>query len=327
VSPSSNAPLLAVRDLEVSFDSEEGVIRAVRGVSFAVARGGVLGIVGESGCGKSVSCHSILRLLPGNARVTGCIEFDGRDLTTLPPAGLDAIRGREIAMIFQDPAASLNPVHTIGSQIAESLVLHRGMERAAALTEAARLLDRAGIPEARRRLREYPHQLSGGMNQRAMIAMALACRPKLLIADEPTTALDVTIQAQILDLLQELRTEYGMALILITHDLGVVAEMADSVVVMYAGDVAEERPAAELFSRPAHPYSAGLLASVPRIDRNLEALLPIEGAVPSPLAMPPGCAFAPRCSSVRDDCNAAKPLPRPHAGGRVACLHPLAGSA
>jgi oligopeptide/dipeptide ABC transporter ATP-binding protein len=319
--------LLTVRDLAVSFDSEDGVIHAVRGVSFEVARGNVLGIVGESGCGKSVSCHSILHLLPQNARVSGSIRFEGRDLTTLDAAGMDAVRGRDIAMIFQDPSASLNPVHTVGGQIAESLQLHRGMAKREALAEAMRLLDRVGIPEARQRLGEYPHQLSGGMNQRVMIAMALACRPKLLIADEPTTALDVTIQAQILDLLHELRAEYGMALILITHDLGVVAEIADTVVVMYAGDVAEERAAADLFARPAHPYSAGLLASVPRIDRTRATLVPIEGAVPSPLALPPGCAFAPRCTAAQPDCTVQRPLPRTFGSGRVTCLHPLGDAA
>ena len=328
--PISNSPgnpdaLLAVRDLGISFDSEDGVIHAVRGVSFTVAPGSVLGIVGESGCGKSVSCHSILRLLPQNARVSGSIVFEGRELTALDAPGMDAVRGRDIAMIFQDPAASLNPVHTIGSQIAESLRLHRGMARQAAITEALHLLDRVGIPEARRRLGEYPHQLSGGMNQRVMIAMALACRPKLLIADEPTTALDVTIQAQILDLLHELRAEFGMALILITHDLGVVAEMADTVVVMYAGAVAEQRTAAQLFDRPAHPYTAGLLASVPRIDRTNATLVPIEGTVPSPLELPPGCAFAPRCGSARDRCAAEQPAPHTINGGQVACHYPLSG--
>jgi oligopeptide/dipeptide ABC transporter ATP-binding protein len=319
----TRAPLLTVRDLHVAFDTEDGVVHAVRGVSFEVARGGTLGIVGESGCGKSVTCLAVLRLLPPHARVSGRIGFDGSPLDALDARAMDALRGERIAMIFQDPSASLNPVHTIGAQIAESLRLHRGMARGEAAAEAARLLDRVGIPEAKRRLASYPHQLSGGMNQRAMIAMALACRPQLLIADEPTTALDVTIQAQILDLLHELRAEYGMALVLITHDLGVVAEMADSVAVMYAGRIAEQRSSAGLYARPAHPYSAGLLHSLPRIDRTLEALAPIEGTVPSPLALPAGCAFAPRCTRARERCAVEAPPQRDLADGRVACHFPL----
>jgi oligopeptide/dipeptide ABC transporter ATP-binding protein len=316
--------LLAVRDLHVSFDTEEGVVHAVRGVSFEVGRGATLGIVGESGCGKSVTCLAVLRLLAPHARVSGSVVFDGTPLTTLARGAMDRLRGERIAMIFQDPSASLNPVHTVGAQIAESLKLHRGMDRRQAAAEALRLLDRVGIPEAKRRLAAYPHQLSGGMNQRVMIAMALACRPQLLIADEPTTALDVTIQAQILDLLQELRAEYGMALILITHDLGVVAEMADTVAVMYAGRIAEQRASVDLYAHPAHPYSAGLLHSLPRIDRTLAALSPIEGAVPSPLELPAGCAFAPRCTHAQARCRTEAPPAREFPGGRVACHFPLA---
>jgi oligopeptide/dipeptide ABC transporter ATP-binding protein len=318
------APLLEVRDLDVAFDTEDGPVRAVRGVSFEVDAGRTLGIVGESGCGKSVSCHALMRLLPGNARVGGKALFEGRDLLRLSEHELDALRGRDIAMIFQDPAASLNPVHTVGAQVTETLRLHRAMSRAEARTETLRLFDRVGIPEAARRLDEYPHQLSGGTNQRVMIAMALACRPRLLIADEPTTALDVTIQAQILELLRELQTEYGMALVLITHDLGVVAEMADDVAVMYAGTVVERAPVGALFDAPSHPYTAGLLASVPRIDRTAGELVPIEGAVPPPSRLPPGCAFEPRCRRARARCRGETPAP-PAAGTArgAACFFPL----
>ncbi len=323
-----DAPLLEVRGLSVSFDTDDGMVHAVRDVSFTVPRGGVLGIVGESGCGKSVSCHALLKLLPGNARVTGEARFNGRDLLQLTAKELNAVRGREIAMIFQDPAASLNPVHAVGTQIAESLRLHRGMSRDAAKAEALRLLDRVGMPEARRRLGEYPHQLSGGMNQRVMIAMALACRPALLIADEPTTALDVTIQVQILNLLRDLQAEYGMALVLITHDLGVIAEMADEVAVMYAGTMVERSTATALFRAPAHPYTAGLLASVPRIDRTTAELVPIEGTVPPPFELPPGCAFQPRCRHAAGRCHEEVPqLARQvngdaPAGRDVACFFP-----
>src|SRR4051812_10743186 len=248
--------LLEVSGLSVSFDTTRGPVHAVRDVSFSVRRGSVLGIVGESGCGKSVSCHALLRLLPPEAKVSGTARFQGRDLLRLPARELDTLRGAQVAMIFQDPAASLNPVHAVGRQIAETLRLHRGMDAAQARAEALRLLDRVGIPEARQRLGEYPHQLSGGMNQRGMIAMALACRPALLIADEPTTALDVTIQAQILNLLRDLQAEYGMGLVLVTHDLGVIAEMADEVAVMYAGSVVERSGVQALFHQPSHPYSA-----------------------------------------------------------------------
>ncbi len=322
---SLGAPLLEVRNLHVLFDTEDGIVHAVRGMSFAVRRGETLGLVGESGCGKSVSCLSILRLLPPNGRIVGEAMFEGTDLLTLPQPELDKVRGKDIAMIFQDPVGSLNPVHTIGTQIAESLKLHRGMDRSEAEAEALRLLGRVGIPEARRRLKEYPHQLSGGMNQRAMIAMALACRPKLLIADEPSTALDVTIQAQIIELLKDLQAEFGMAVILITHDLGIVAEIAERVAVMYAGTLAEEADALELFHAPAHPYTLGLLASIPRVDRTADSLNPIEGSVPSPLHLPPGCAFEPRCRYADDRCRREHPALAALRGTRkAACFHPRA---
>jgi oligopeptide/dipeptide ABC transporter ATP-binding protein len=316
--------LLEIRDLRVWFDTDRGRVHAVRGVSLALAAGRTLGIVGESGCGKSVTCHAVLRLTPGNGIVRGEIRFDGRDLALAPEAELGRIRGREIAMIFQEPMSALNPVHTIGSQIVESLRLHRHMAEAAARTESVRLLERVGIPEPARRLREYPHQLSGGMNQRAMIAMALACRPRLLLADEPTTALDVTIQAQILALLQELQRETGMAMLLVTHDLGVVAETADDVAVMYAGAVVEQGSVHEIFARPRHPYTAGLLQAIPRIDATAPLLEPIEGSVPSALSTRAGCAFAARCARAAERCWRETPaLTHTSPGHALACHHPL----
>jgi oligopeptide/dipeptide ABC transporter ATP-binding protein len=318
--------ILSVRNLHVLFDTDEGVLHAVRGISYDVRQGEVLGIVGESGCGKSVSCLALLRLLAGNGRAVGDVIFDARALLDLPQRELDTIRGREIAVIFQDPGASLNPVHTIGRQIVESLQLHRGMNSHEAESEAVRLLQRVGIPDARRRLGAYPHQLSGGMNQRAMIAMALACRPRLLIADEPTTALDVTIQAQIISLLQELQAELRMSMILITHDLGVVAELADRVAVMYAGRIVEEADVRTLFRTPSHPYTVGLLASMPRIDRTADALHPIEGAVPAPRDVLPGCAFAPRCRYADDVCRRTPPALDTRGARRTACFHPRAAA-
>ncbi len=318
------APLLEVRNLTISFDTEEGVVSAVTGVSFSVESGKTLGLVGESGCGKSVTCHSILRLTPPNGYVlSGEIIYDGKDLLKIPESQLDKIRGRDIAMIFQDPSSSLNPVHTIGRQLKESLVLHRGMGGDEARRESLRLLDTVGIPEGNRRLGEYPHQLSGGMNQRVMIAMALACKPKLLIADEPTTALDVTIQAQILELLQQLRDEYGMALILITHDLGVVAEKADDVAVMYMGSIVEGASVSDLFHQPIHPYTIGLLSSIPRVDKNIGQLNPIEGTIPSPFDEIPGCSFEPRCRFSSDRCREAMPpLESLRDKQQAACFHP-----
>jgi oligopeptide/dipeptide ABC transporter ATP-binding protein len=321
------APLLAIRSLDLWFDTEQGRVHAVRGVSLDVPAGRTLGLVGESGCGKSVTCHAILRLTPANGVMSGEIRFDGRDLAAGgEEEAVGRVRGREIAMIFQEPLSALNPVHTIGAQIGESLRLHRGMNAPAAQAEALRLLERVGIPEAARRMHEYPHQLSGGMNQRAMIAMALACRPRLLIADEPTTALDVTIQAQILGLLQELQREFGMAIILVTHDLGVVAESADEVAVMYAGSVVEQAAVLELFARPQHPYTAGLLHAIPRIDVTADTLTPIEGSVPSAMEIPSGCSFAPRCSRAQARCREQAPRLRPIGPRRaLACHFPLDG--
>jgi oligopeptide/dipeptide ABC transporter ATP-binding protein len=321
--------LLEIRDLRIHFDTEDGVVPALDGVDIQVAAGETVGLVGESGCGKSVTSHAVLGLTPRNGRVvSGTILFEGVDLLQQGERRLNRIRGKEIAMIFQDPMNALNPVHTVGSQLRESLMVHRRLDSGDAGRQALQLLETVGIPEPKARLKEFPHQLSGGMSQRVMIAMALACRPKLLIADEPTTALDVTIQAQILDLLRQLQTEFGMSVLLITHDLGVVAEMAHRVAVMYCGRIVERGAVTDLFHRPAHPYTQGLLHSLPRVDRDVEALDPIDGSVPSPFDLPPGCSFAPRCGRASARCNAAFP---PHTAGAdghsVACYHPVGGSA
>ena len=291
-------PLLQVTDLRTSFFTDQGVARAVDGVSFSVAPGETVALVGESGCGKTVTSLSILGLVPdppGRILPGSSIRLRGEELVDAPEERLRRLRGNEISMIFQEPMTSLNPVFTVGEQIGEPLRLHRRMGKRAARERAGELLREVGIPEPARRLDEYPHQLSGGMRQRVMIAMALACEPALLIADEPTTALDVTIQAQILELLAALKESRGMAVLLITHDLGVVAEVADRVVVMYAGQVAETGTAREVFGAPAHPYTEGLLASLPRVDRPGERLRPIPGVVPSPTDWPKGCRFADRC--------------------------------
>ena len=290
-------PLLSVENLEVRFWTRRGTVHAVNGISFAIAPGETLGIVGESGCGKSVTSLALLGILPRAGRATaGTAMFGGRDLLRLSDRELRRIRGREVAMIFQDPMTSLNPVLTVGRQIREPLETHFGMRRKEADKRATELLDRVGIPSAKDRLRDYPHQFSGGMRQRVMIAMALACKPKLLIADEPTTALDVTIQAQILDLLRELVREEGTALILITHDLGVVAGMCERVNVMYAGMFMETGRAEQLFATPRHPYTLGLLESIPRLDASRrEKLKPIPGAPRDMLQPPSACPFQPRC--------------------------------
>ncbi len=293
------------------------------GVSVSVARGRTLGIVGESGCGKSVLSLSVMRLVPPPGRIAaGRILFDGQDLRTLSPAGMRAIRGRRIAMIFQEPMTSLNPVFTIGDQIVEAIRAHdRSGSAAAVKARAVAALERVRLPTPARQFDKYPHQLSGGMRQRVMIAMALACEPDLLIADEPTTALDVTVQAQILDLLRDLQQQTGMAIVLITHDLGVVAEMADEVAVMYAGRVVERAKGADIFDDPQHPYTLGLLGSIPRIEESRPRLLAIEGTVPPPFDLPAGCRFHPRCVFADAGCVAQDPALRPI--GReheVACL-------
>jgi len=323
----ANAPLLEVEDLRVEFSTRRGTVYAVNGISFAIAPGETLGIVGESGCGKSVTSLAILGLLAGNGRVrSGRALFEGRDLIKLKDRALRGIRGREIAMIFQDPMTSLNPVLTIGRQIRETLETHFDMNRKEAEARAAELIDRVGIPSAKARLRDYPHQFSGGMRQRAMIAMALACEPKLMIADEPTTALDVTIQAQILDLLRELVAEEDAALILITHDLGVVAGMCERVNVMYAGMFMETGSAEQLFGAPRHPYTLGLLQSVPRLDLGRRAQLhPIEGSPPNMLHAPSACPFQPRCRYEVDLSSREVPqLLEIEPGHKVACFNPVA---
>jgi oligopeptide/dipeptide ABC transporter ATP-binding protein len=318
--------LLAVDDLRVQFWTRRGTVHAVNGISFSVAPGETLGIVGESGCGKSVTSLALLGILPRAGRVTsGTAMFGGRDLLRMSDRELRTIRGREAAMIFQDPMTSLNPVLTIGRQIREALETHFGMRRAEADKRTAELLDRVGIPSAKARIRDYPHQFSGGMRQRAMIAMALACRPKLLIADEPTTALDVTIQAQILDILRELVREEGTALILITHDLGVVAGMCERVNVMYAGMFMETGSAEQLFASPRHPYTLGLLESIPRLDAaRREQLKPIQGAPRDMLRPPSACPFQPRCRfEVEQSRQEVPPLIEVEPGHLVACFNPV----
>ncbi len=318
------APLLEVRDLKTQFFTQDGVVKAVDGVSFHVDRGETLGIVGESGCGKSVTSLSIMRLIPSppGKIAGGQIVFDGEDLLGMSEEEMRHIRGNRIAMIFQDPMTSLNPVLTVGRQITESLELHMKLSKKEASNRAAELLDMVGIPSASKRLDNYPHQFSGGMRQRVMIAMALSCNPELLIADEPTTALDVTIQAQILELINRLREELDTAVIMITHDLGVVAGMTDRVTVMYAGKVVEEGPTKEIFGNPRMPYTIGLLRSIPRLDEGRgRKLTPIRGLPPSLIDLPQICPFSPRCDYVQERCLTTVPDLRAVAPDhRAACL-------
>jgi oligopeptide/dipeptide ABC transporter ATP-binding protein len=292
------APLLEIRGLRTSFHTRDGIVRAVDGIDFHVDRGEIVGLVGESGCGKSVTSLSVMQLVSRPGRIeSGEILFDGRDLLKLQPDEMRRIRGDRIGMIFQQPTSSLNPVWDVGRQIAEVLEIHRGLKRGPALGRALELMKMVGIPDPERRLKNFPHEMSGGMAQRVMIAMALACEPELLIADEPTTALDVTIQAQILDLIRRLRDETGTAVILITHDLGVVAETCDRVAVMYAGEIIEHTDVNTLFTRPAHPYTRGLIGSIPVLGARRPSLAVIPGNVPSLIDLPAGCRFAPRCVS------------------------------
>jgi len=302
------APLLELRRLAVSFATDDGTVRAVDGIDLALQRGRTLGLVGESGCGKSVTSLAVMGLLPSeNATVSGEIHFEGRDLLRIAPAELRDLRGARLAMIFQEPMTSLNPAYTIGNQIIEAIRRHQGLTAAEARRRAIDMLRLVRIPSPEKRIDDYPHKLSGGMRQRAMIAMSLACGPQLLIADEPTTALDVTIQAQILDLMRGLRRDTGTSIILITHDLGVVAEMADDVAVMYAGQIVERAPVGTLFARPEHPYTVGLLGSIPQLDRKRDRLPSIDGRVPDMAHPPEGCRFAARCPFVEPACRTAIP--------------------
>ena len=322
--------VLEVENLQTHFFTNDGVVRAVDGVSYSVRRGETLGVVGESGCGKSVTALSILRLVasPPGRIVGGAIRLEGRNLLDATETEMEDVRGNEISMIFQEPMTSLNPLFTVGKQIGEAIALHQGLSKRDAMDRAVEMLREVHIPEPERRAHEYPHQLSGGMRQRVMIAMAISCNPKVLIADEPTTALDVTIQAQILDLMRETQRSQGQAVILITHDMGVVAENADRVVVMYAGRKVEEAEVDELFDHPGHPYTEGLLGAIPSLETAAHSedgrgrLNEIEGMVPSLANLPPGCVFAPRCRYASEQCRQTyPPLERYRPGHWVACWH------
>jgi len=324
----TSTALLTVEDLRTWFYTEEGVVKAVDGVSFSVTKGRVLGIVGESGSGKSIASLSIMRLIPmpPGRIVSGGIYFHEQDLLKLNTAQMRRIRGNSIAMIFQEPMTSLNPVMRVGKQISEALRLHQGLSKQAAKEKAITLLDMVRIPNPDKRYNDFPHQMSGGMRQRVMIAMALSCEPELLICDEPTTALDVTIQAQILDLINEMKEEYGSAVMMITHDMGVIAETADDVAVMYTGRIMEYAAVDAVFEEPLHPYTKGLLQSVPKLNQRDEKLSSIRGVVPKATAMPTGCPFHPRCDVMIDRCVRECPPPLPVAGRQVACwLYASAG--
>jgi dipeptide transport system ATP-binding protein len=318
-------PLLEIENLSVEFPSKNSVMHAVDGVSLSLEAGDVLGIVGESGSGKSVTMMALMGLVSYPGRVTADkLRFDGHDLLSLSQSERNKLIGKDVAMIFQDPTTSLNPCFTVGFQLAETLKLHLGMNGAEAKKRSIELLEQVGIPAPEKRLKDYPHQMSGGMNQRVMIAMAIACNPKLLIADEPTTALDVTIQAQILDLLRSLQKERGMALVMITHNMGVVSEMAQRVAVMYAGQVMEERSAQTIFTVPQHPYTEALLAAMPERSDGFSRLATIPGMVPGLYDRPAGCLFAPRCNYADDSCRAQRPPLRAWQDGMVRCHYPLA---
>ena len=315
--------LLSIRDLRTQFMTEGGLVRAVDGISLSVGAGETVAVVGESGCGKSVTALSILRLIasPPGRIAGGTIEFEGLDLLSMPEKAMRRIRGKKIAMVFQEPQTSLNPVFTVGFQVAEPLLLHEKISRRAGRARAIELLRRVGIADPESRVDDYPHQLSGGMKQRAMIAMALACKPSLLIADEPTTALDVTVQSQILALLKDLQRDIGMSVLLITHDLGIVAEVADRVAVMYAGRIVETADVRALFASPRHPYTVGLFDSLPRVGEIRARLRAIPGQVPDPAAFPEGCRFHPRCPLAIDRCRSEVPLLREISPGHASACH------
>jgi len=314
--------LLEIEDLRVTFPGPTGPINAVNGVSLTLQPRQTLAILGESGSGKSVTAQAVMGILDAPpARITGAVRLRGRELLHLPAHERDKVSGEEIAMVFQDAIAALNPVYTVGHQIAEVLRVRRGMSRADAWRQAIELVDRVHIPAAKDRVRDYPHQFSGGMRQRIMIALAIALEPDVLIADEPTTALDVTVQAQIMELLAEIQQDNGMALLLITHDLGVVAEVADDVVVMYAGRIVERGTVEQIFARPAHPYTEALLASMPRLDRRDDVLYAIPGTPPNPARLPDGCPFHPRCSRAIDECRVSLPTLQPLSAGRASACH------
>lgn len=304
-----NSPLLEIKDLSVEFQTVEGTVYAINKLSYSLDEGETIGIVGESGSGKSVSSLGIMKLIPNppGKIVNGEILYRGKDLTKISEKGMEKIRGDEISMIFQEPMTSLNPIITCGKQIAESLTLHRGMKKKQAMKAAVEMMEAVGIANPLQRVHEYPHQMSGGMRQRVMIAMALACNPKILICDEPTTALDVTIQAQILDLIRKLNKETGTAIIMITHDLGVVSELCEKVIVMYAGRIVEEAPSDDIFKNPLHPYTTGLISAIPKITKERKPLTTIEGLVPNPMEVTCGCSFWPRCKYTTEQCKKEEP--------------------
>lgn len=314
-------PLLDVENLRVTFQTGDGPVNAVNGISFAIDAGQTLAIVGESGSGKSQTAFAAMGLLARNGAATGRVMFDGRDLLSLSPKAMNSVRSEQVAMIFQDPMTSLNPYIRISEQMAEVLTLHKGMSKAQAITESVRMLDAVKIPDARNRIRSFPHEFSGGMRQRIMIAMSLLCRPRLLIADEPTTALDVTVQAQIMQLLGEIRDEFGTAVILITHDLGVVAGFCDRTLVLYGGQIMEDGPTEDVFADPSHPYTRGLLRAVPRLDRADSELLTIAGEPPDMSRLPEGCPFTPRCTQVQNTCAGLRPLLSDFDGTRRRACH------
>jgi len=321
------APLLELQDLHTHFATHRGPLRAVDGVGLTIQQGETVALVGESGCGKSVTALSIMRLVPRPGRIVrGHVRLDGEDLLAASPARMRDIRGRRVGMVFQDPLSTLNPTFSVGRQIAESLRVHGVARGSAARKRSVELLEAMGLPDARERLRAYPHELSGGMRQRVVTAIAISCRPDLLIADEPTTALDVTLQAQIMDLFARIKVERGLAILLITHDLGIVSQFADRAAVMYAGQIVEQAPCADLLGRPLHPYTQGLLRCVPRLSRLEFDIAPIEGTVPDMVALPPGCRFAPRCPHAEERCRAEAPALLEAGADRLVRCHLYDGS-